>query len=121
MESDFWVMLFKIVIFLPLIICMVIISLKLSAKKLQNFQNGKYIKVLERNCVSKENSLLVVKIGEKTYVLSSTSNKIEILMELQEADILSLEASYKVPEYKSFKELYYKLVNKKEDKNALKK
>lgn len=117
MELQFWVMLFKIIICLPFVLILIYISVKFGGNKLQNIQNGKYIKVLERTPISKENSLLVVKIGNKGYVLSSTVGKISIISELDKDEILNVEASKTIPQYADFKDFYRKLKFKKEDKN----
>lgn len=117
MDLQFWVMLFKIIICLPFVLILIYISVKFGGNKLQNIQNGKYIKILERTPISKENSLLVVKIGGKGYVLSSTVGNISIISELNEDEILSVEASKTIPQYADFKDFYRKLKLKKEDKD----
>lgn len=135
MDLQFWWMLLKIIIFLPFILMLINISMKYGGSKLQNMQNGKYIKVLERAPISKENSLLVVKIGQKGYVMASTNGKIEIISELSQEEIIEVEASKVIPQYEdlkdfyektglkrisekvSFKNFYEKLRFKKEDRN----
>jgi flagellar protein FliO/FliZ len=108
MDLQFLWMLFKIIIFLPFILLLIYISIKYGGNKLQNMQNGRYIKILERAAISKENSLLVVKIGEKGYVMSSANGKLEIVSELDEKEILKVEASRTIPEYESLKDFYEK-------------
>lgn len=117
MDLQFWVMLFKIIICLPFVLILIYISVKFGGNKLQNIQNGKYVKVLERTPISKENSLLVVKIGEKGYVLSSTVGKINIISELSEDEISNIEASKTIAQYADFRDFYSKLKFKKEDKD----
>lgn len=108
MDLQFLWMLFKIIIFLPFILLLIYISIKYGGNKLQNMQNGRYIKILERAAISKENSLLVVKIGEKGYVMSSANGKLEIVSELDEKEILKVEVSRTIPEYESLKDFYEK-------------
>lgn len=74
--------LIKIFIFLPLIIIMIYVVLRYQGKYLMKMGNGKLVKVIERVPVSNKSSLCVVLINEKPYVISSTDDKIEILMEL---------------------------------------
>ncbi|MPN54572.1 hypothetical protein SDC9_202243 [bioreactor metagenome] len=45
------------------------------------------MKILERLPLSKDNSLLIVKIGDKAYLMSSSSGKTEILRELEISEI----------------------------------
>lgn len=117
MELQYFI---KTILFLPFILILIYLSLKYGGTKLQNLQNGRYIKVLERVSLSKENSLIIVKIGEKGYVITSSQGKIEILMEIPKNELESIQASNKLPEYKNFKDFYNKLMIKKEEKNEKK-
>lgn len=108
MDLQFLWMLLKVIIFLPFILLLIYTSIKYGGNKLQNMQNGRYIKILERAAISKENSLLVVKLGEKGYVMSSVNGKLEIVSELDEKEILKVEASRSIPEYESLKDFYEK-------------
>jgi flagellar protein FliO/FliZ len=112
---DFWIMLLKIVVFLPFILFLIYLSLKYGGNKLQHMQNGRYIKVLERVPLSKENSLLVVKLGEKGYVVSSAAGKVEKLLEIDEEELIRIETSKNMVEYTELKQYYRKLFKKKED------
>jgi flagellar protein FliO/FliZ len=112
---DFWIMLLKIVVFLPFILFLVYLSLKYGGNKLQHMQNGRYIKVLERVPLSKENSLLVIKLGEKGYVVSSAAGKVEKLLEIDEDELNKIETSKNIVEYTDLKQYYRKLFKKKED------
>ncbi|MBM7869406.1 flagellar protein FliO/FliZ [Clostridium pascui] len=96
---------------------LIYISIKYGGGKLQNLQNGRYMKILDRLSLSKENNILVVKIGEKAYVVSSVQGKIEILFEVPSEDIIKIESSREIPEYHSIKDLINKLKSKKEDKD----
>lgn len=113
MDMQFWWMLFKVVVFLPFILMLIYITMKYGGNKLQDIQNGKFIKVLERTAISKENNLLVVKIGQNGYVMSSTNGKIEILLELSQAEIAAAEESRTIPQYRDLKDFYEKVGLKK--------
>lgn len=115
MDLSFLYMILKIVVFLPFILFLFYLSVKFGGSKLQKIQNGKFIKVLDRVSLSKENSLVVVKIGQKGYVLSSSTGKIETLLELKEEELLKIEETKEIPEYASLKEFYQKVIKKKED------
>jgi flagellar protein FliO/FliZ len=110
-------MLLKIIVFLPFILVLFYLSVKYGGSKLQQIQNGKYIKVLERVALSKDNSLMVVKIGDKGYVITSAAGKVETLMELGDDEIKKLEdlKQIQIPEYASLKEFFQKVLKKKED------
>lgn len=118
MDLQFLWMVIKIIIFLPFILALIYLSMKYGSKKLQTMQNGKYIKVLERTPLSKENSLIVAKIGGKGYVLSSTTSKIDILFEMKEEELLQLETTEKIPEFATLKDMIEKFKNQRKDKDA---
>lgn len=108
MDLQFWWMLFKIIISLFFIIFLIYIFAKYGGGKLKSIQGSKYINILERTQLSKENSLFVVKIGEKGYVVSSASGRIEIVCELAKEEISKIESAKNVYEYKNLKDLYTK-------------
>jgi flagellar protein FliO/FliZ len=117
MDFNFWIMLLKIIIFLPFILILFYLSVKYGGSKLQQIQSGRYIKVLERVTISKENSIMVVKIGDKAFVLSSAAGKVEILIELDDDETKKIEVlrQNQIPQYASLKEFYQKVLKKKED------
>jgi len=120
-DGEFWILLFKIIVFLPFILLILYLSLKYGGNKLQKLQDGRYMKILDRVALSKENSILVVKIGEKAYAVSSGSKEIRILFELPKEEILIIESSKEIPQYEDMKELFKKLIMKKEVKDENKK
>ncbi|MDP4177054.1 MAG: flagellar biosynthetic protein FliO [Bacillota bacterium] len=115
--GDLALTILKLLICIPFVILLIYLSLKVGGNKLQNIQNGKYIKILERIQVSKENYLLVVRLGEKAYVMSSTNNKIETISELTEEEFQKITSSIKMPEFKNFNVFFNNIRNKKEEKN----
>lgn len=121
MDIEFWTLLFKITIFLPFILLLLYLSLKYGGNKLQTLQNGKYMKVMDRIALSKENSIVVVKIGEKAYAVSSSSKEISILFELPQEEISRIENIKELPQYDDMKELFKKHILNKEAVNIFKK
>lgn len=105
MGADLLTMVFKIIAFLPFIVFLIYIVLKYGGGNLQKLQNGKYLKIIERVPLSKDSSLVVVKMGGRAYVVSSTAHRVEILRELEEEETFELSESKVVPEFKSFREL----------------
>ena len=119
MDLQLWWMFLKIIIFLPFILILIYISMKYGGSKLQDIQNGKYIKVLERTPISKENSLLVVIIGQKGYVIASTNGKIEIISELSKEEVATVQATKAIPQYENLKDFYEKTRLKKFSEKVL--
>lgn len=116
---DTFVMIVKLIAVLLIILPLIYVSIKFGGERFQGIQSGNYMKILEKLQTSKENSLLVVKIGEKGYIISSTVNKIEIIKELTESEISKIENSKKIKQYKDLNEFFTafknKLKTKKED------
>lgn len=116
-DTDTLQMFIEIVIFLPFIIFLIYLLGKFGGGKLQKMQNGRYMKILDRMPVSKENSILITKIGDKGYIISSTQSRIEILKELSEHELKEIEKeSNNAYENLNLREIMSKLKIKKEDK-----
>ncbi|MCB2288883.1 flagellar biosynthetic protein FliO [Clostridium sp. CS001] len=120
-DGEFWILILKIILFLPLILFLLYLSLKYGGNKLQKLQDGKYMKILDRITLSKDNSILVVKIGENAYAISSSSKNIEILFEIPKEEIIIIENSKEIPQYEDMKDLFKKHIMKKEVKDEKKK
>ena len=71
------------------------LSYKVLGTKVESINNNKYVKVIERTQVTKDNAILVVKVGKKGYVMSSTGSSMEKLHELSEEEIKEIEESKK--------------------------
>lgn len=85
----------KVIIALGVTLLMIYILAKVGNKSIDSSNNGKQIKVLEKTQISKENSLLIVKIRDKGYVMSSNTGKVEILSEISKEDIDTIEEEQK--------------------------
>lgn len=117
---DLFPMFIKVVVALAIILLLIYISAKLGGGKLQGMQNGRYIKILERVPISKENSMLAVKIGEKAYVVSSTTGRIEIVKQISPEELAAMELSKNANlnlNLNNYKSLLNKFKLKKEDKD----
>ena len=91
MNFEFLGMFLQLILALGVTLGLMFLSFKLIGTKLNNVNNKKYIKVIERVQITKENSILIVKIGEKGYVVTSTSGHMEKLSELSEEEINIIE------------------------------
>lgn len=111
----------RLIVALLVILPLIYLSLKFGGNKLQNVQNGTYMKVLEKLSVSKENSLLIIKIGDQGYIFASTGDKMEIIKELTLEQILEIQESKKITQYKDVNEFLQDFKNriKLQDKNNI--
>lgn len=108
----------KVIGVLIFVIILMLLTLRLSENKLNNKKN---IKVLDKAQLSKDNSIYILKILNKGYVVSVSSSKTDILSELSEDEIQEIEKNKKEELQKitdSFNKLFYdKLFN--ESKNII--
>lgn len=117
MDKQTLVLFLNIIIALPLILTLIVLVVKYGGSKMQNMQNGRFIKIIERVPLTKETSILVVKIGNEGYVMSSSSSKTEIILKLNEDQLIMIEDSKKIPQYSNINDFINKLKAKREDKN----
>jgi len=87
MESSIWIMLIKIIIFLPFTVLLIYLVLKYGGSSALKIQKGKFLKIIEKTSLSKDSSIVLTCVGKKYYLISSTSSGNEILMELDQDEI----------------------------------
>lgn len=95
MNFEFLIIIIKLILALAMTFGLMFLSFKLMGTKLNIINNNKYIKVIDRVQVTKENFILVVKIGKKGYVMTSTAGHMEKLSELSEEEINIIEEDKK--------------------------
>ena len=95
MNFDFLGMFVQLILALGVTLGLIFLSFKLMGTKLNTINNNKYVKVIERVQVTKENTILIVKIGKKGYVMTSTAGHMEKLSELSEEEIIIIEEDKK--------------------------
>ena len=91
MDFGFFTMFMKLIIALGITLGIMFLSYKVLGTKVESINNNKYIKVIERTQISKDNAILVVKAGRKGYILMSSGNNVEKLSELSEEEINEIE------------------------------
>ena len=109
MNFDFLGMFVQLILALGVTLGLIFLSFKLMGTKLNTINNNKYVKVIERVQVTKENTILIVKIGKKGYVMTSTAGHMEKLSELSEEEIIIIEEDKKKVA-KEMTESYTKLI-----------
>ncbi|OPJ63268.1 flagellar biosynthetic protein FliO [Clostridium oryzae] len=97
-------MVLQICLFLPFILLLVYVTLRLGGSTFKKVQDGRFIKLHEKVMLSKENSLFVAQIGERGYIISSTNGRIEILKELTEEELCKAIEKQQIPQYKNLQE-----------------
>lgn len=95
MDLSFFKMFLQLFIALAITLGLMFLCYKVFGNSLSCIGNKKYIQIIERTQVTKDNLILVAKAGKKGYILSSTPGGIEKLAELSENEIKEIEASKK--------------------------
>ena len=86
-----WVkLIIQLVFALTLIFSLMYLLTKLSGSKLDKINESKYITVIERTNISKDTSILLLKVGEKGYVISTANNNVEKLQEISKEEMTSI-------------------------------
>ena len=88
---DFTLMIFKLIVSMIVIFALMIILFKYANKGINGNLNKKYVKVIERVQISKDGYILVVKVGNKGMVLSTSTGHTEKLQELSEEELAEIE------------------------------
>ena len=88
---DFTLMIFKLIVSMIIIFALMIILFKYANKGINGNLNKKYVKVIERVQISKDGYILVVKVGNKGMVLSTSTGHTEKLQELTEEELAEIE------------------------------
>ncbi|EKQ51080.1 MULTISPECIES: flagellar biosynthetic protein FliO [unclassified Clostridium] len=99
MNFEFLGMIVQLILALGVTLGLMFLSFKLMGTKLNTINNNKYVKVIERVQVTKENAILIVKIGNKGYVMTSTAGHMEKLSELSIEEINVIEENKKKAAY----------------------
>jgi len=130
MDFNFFGMFVRLILALGVTLGLMFLTFKVMGKKVSSINNSKYVRVIERVQVSKENTILVVKIGKKGYVMTSSTGNMGKLSELSEEEINLIEEEKKkaaeeitenyknlmIKSKKSFSKIV-KNIRSKEDKN----
>lgn len=95
MDFELFKTLAQLIFALGITFGLMLLCFKLMGTKINTINNNKYMKVIDRVHVTKENSILIVKIGNKGYVMTSTSGHMEKISELSEDEIKTIEEDKK--------------------------
>jgi flagellar protein FliO/FliZ len=77
----------KIIIFLPMVLILIYAVLKMGGSRVMKMGSGKIIRIIEKVPLSGKTFLCIAVINDKPYVISSTEERVEILMELPEESL----------------------------------
>ena len=87
MENAFLEFIINLIVLVPIVILLIVISLKLSKGGLNKLASGSYVKVLERFNLNKDTCIYVIKTGKTGCVIVSSNNNTQVIKELDETEI----------------------------------
>lgn len=86
---------FKLILALIFVFGLMYLIAKLSNGQIEKINHNRYIKILEKTSISKDSSIMLLKIGKKGYVVSSSNKGLEKLEEVSEEEIEKIEIDKK--------------------------
>ena len=95
MDFEFFKMFMQLLVALGITLGIMFLSYKVLGTKVYSINNNKYVKVIERTQITKDNAILIVKVGKKGYVITVNGNSMEKLVELSEEEINDIEEKKK--------------------------
>lgn len=95
MEFSFFKMILNLIMSLAIVFGLIFLVFKVLGSKVKSVNDSKYVKVVDRTQITKENSIIVVRVGKKGYLLTSTQTGMEKLEELSEKEIDKIEKDKK--------------------------
>ena len=105
------VLIIKLLLALVVVFGLMFLLVKLSNNKLNKINHGKYIKVLERTNLSKDNAIILLKVGKKGYIIGSSSKGMEKLEEISEEEIALIDEN-KEKQKEEINEQYEEIIRK---------
>ena len=88
---DFFIMFLKLILALVVVLGLLVVTFKVAGKGLEVNNSKKYTKIIDKTQISKDGYIVVVKIGQKGVVLSTSNGSTQKLYELSEEEVEEIE------------------------------
>lgn len=88
---DFIFIFLKLIVALIVVLLAMILALKVSNKGLSKITEKKYMKIVDKVQLSKDNYIVTIKLGDKGKVLSVSNNHTEVIEEISLEEIKKIE------------------------------
>lgn len=82
-ETNFWWQIAKMFFWLPVVILLAYLTLKIGGQYLKSTMGDRRIRVLEKHSLTPKNSLCIVSVDGKTLLLGVSENRVEVLDTLE--------------------------------------
>lgn len=88
---DYIIFIIKLFTFSVALLFLLIVVLRKMKKNMDKLSQGKYIKIIEKQHLSKTESVYVLKLGEEGSVILSSGNSIKKIKDLTKEDMENIE------------------------------
>lgn len=93
MDDNLIEYLINLSVFIPVVLILVVLSIKLSKVNIEATKKDNYISILEKASLNKDSSIFVLKTGDEGCVIISSSSHTEKIKDLSSEEILHIENS----------------------------
>ena len=80
-------------VFIPIVLILIVVSIKLSKVNIETNKKNNYINILEKTNLNKDTSILVLKTGDEGFIIISSPSHTEKIKKLSKDEILLIENS----------------------------
>ena len=81
----------KLILSLTTVLLLIFLVFKVLGNKVNDINNKKYMKIIDRLQITKDNSIVIVQIGKKGYIMSSSTKGMEKIEELEKEQLQVIE------------------------------
>lgn len=81
----------NLIVFVPFIIALIILTMRLSKSSINGLVKNKYVKVLEKTNLNKDTDVYVLKVGDEGCVIVSSPTKTDTIKELTNHQIEEIQ------------------------------
>lgn len=83
------------IIAVPIVMILIVLSMRLAKTNMSFIENSKYTKVLEKTTLNKDTEIFVLKMGDEGLILASSPSKLETIKNLTKEEVISIEEHIK--------------------------
>lgn len=88
---DYIFLIVKLIFFSLALLLLLVVILKKTKNNIDRISSGKYVNVIERQQISKTDTIYVLKLGDEGSVIMSSTGKIQKIKDLSKEDIRNIE------------------------------
>ena len=101
----------KLILSLTTVLLLIFLVFKVLGNKVNSINDKRYMKVIDRLQITKDNSIIIVQIGKNGYIMSSSAKGLEKIKELEEEE-LQLIINMKKKSLDEMQSVYDSIYNK---------